>query len=158
MMQKEPRVVHSAAEVLDAGVNLESIQFFNLQAVINEETDGQANLPAEVTPVYGLKLRQEGNEIGTRVSIELDTGAARIIADASANYSTDELIELDEAAFLDFANNVGVMALLPYLRQAIADLSQRVLGDVILMPVIPRGGLVFSRADAMPPGFESATT
>ncbi|HWV49291.1 MAG TPA: hypothetical protein VN035_07530 [Microbacterium sp.] len=148
MSDESPRFVHSASDILEVGVQLENVQFFNLQATINEDAEPTEEPSPAVAPLYGLKLRHEGNELGMRVSIELDTVTARIVVDASINYTTAEVIEIDEEAFLDFANNVGVMALLPYLRQAIADLSQRVLGDVILMPVIPRGELTFSRADA----------
>lgn len=150
MTKAEPRRVGSAAEILDAGVEIESVQFFNLHAEVNEDA-APPNEEQEVSPTYGLKLRHEGNELGIRVSISIDVGAAKIIADAAVNYVTSEVLAMEEATFLDFANNVGVMALLPYLRQAIADLSQRVIGEVILMPIIPRGGLTFSREDAVSP-------
>lgn len=152
MSEQSPRKVESVADILEVGVTLDGVQFFNLQATINEEDPPAGEVPTSVAPLYGLKLRHEGNELGMRVSIEIDTASARILVDASVNYTTAEPIEIDEATFLDFANNVGVMALLPYLRQAIADLSQRVLGEVILMPVIPRGGLTFSREGAMQEG------
>lgn len=155
MSDESPVTVASASEILEVGVELDGVQFFKLFAEINEEAaqpeEASPNeAPAEVSPLYGLKLRHEGNELGIRVSVELDVGAARIIVDASVNYTTAEVLVMNEDTFLDFANNVGVMALLPYLRQAIADLSQRVLGEIILMPVIPRGGLTFSRQDAVP--------
>lgn len=150
MTEPEARRVSTAAEMLDVGVDIESVQFFNLHAEVNEGVEAP-NDEQEVSPTYGLKLRHEGNELGIRVSITIDLVGAKIVVDAAVNYVTAELLDMEEATFLDFANNVGVMALLPYLRQAIADLSQRVIGEVILMPIIPRGGLTFSSEDAVSP-------
>lgn len=150
MTEQEPRWVSSASDILEAGVEIESVQFFNLHAEVNEDAEPPGE-STEVSPTYGLKLRHEGNELGIRVSISIDVGAAKIVVDAAVNYTTAEILAMEEVTFLDFANNVGVMALLPYLRQAIADLSQRVIGEVILMPIIPRGGLTFSREDAISP-------
>lgn len=149
MTDSEPRVVTSAAELLEIGVQIEGVQFFRLQAEVNEDNPSEVEIPGELQPSYGLKLRHEGNELGIRVSVTLDAITSKIVVDAAVNYSTAELVNMDEETFLDFANQVGVMAILPYLRQAIADLSQRVLGEVILMPVIPLGGLAFSRDDAV---------
>ena len=143
-----PRTITSAAELLEFGVELEGVQFFRLQAEIVEDVAPAAEPPEEIAPVYGLKIRHEGTELGIRVSVTLDLATAKIVVDGAVNYTTALEVQMDEEAALDFANNVGVMAILPYLRQAIADLSQRVTGEIVLMPVIPRGGLVFSRDDA----------
>jgi len=145
----EPRVVDSAAELLEIGITLQGVQFFRLEAAVNEDAAAPIEAPEEVSPAYGLKLRHEGREIGTRVSITLDEVAWKIVVDAAVDYTLDEDVQVTEGGLLDFANNVGVMALLPYLRQAIADLSQRVLGEVIMMPVIARGSLVFTADDAV---------
>lgn len=146
--EESPRLVKSAVDLLALGIEIEGVQFFRLQAEVNEDallTDG----PDEIAPAYGLKLRHEGLELGTRISVTLDQLAWKIVVDAAVNYKTAVPVQLDREALLDFANRIGVMALLPYLRQAIADLSQRVLGEVVLMPVIPPGGLVFTMDDAV---------
>lgn len=144
----ERPILSSAAEILEAGVNLERIQFLRLEAAVNEDVESLAAVPDEVSPSYGLKIRQEGREIGTRMSVTLDLISWKVVVDAAADYTLDVDARFADGALLDFANNVGIMALIPYLRQAIADLSQRVTGEVVLMPIIPRGGLVFTRDDA----------
>lgn len=52
------------------------------------------------------------------------------------------------ARALDYSNDVAVVALLPYLRQAIADLTQRVFGSPLLMPALQRGAVTFSMVGA----------
>lgn len=56
----------------------------------------------------------------------------------------------DGSALTEFANEVAVMALVPYARQAISDVTQRVFSGSILMPTYQRGQLRFGDADADP--------
>ncbi len=143
-------LVSSAKDLIEIGVTIQGVQFFRLEASVNEEVESPAEMPPNIAPVYGLKLRHDGREIGTRVSVTLDSVSWKIIVDASVEYTIDEDVDLADGVLLDFANNVGVMALIPYLRQAIADLSQRVIGEVVLMPIIPRGDLNFTPDDEEP--------
>lgn len=43
----------------------------------------------------------------------------------------------------EFVNNVAIMHILPYARQSIADLTQRVFSAPLLMPIMQRGELQF---------------
>ena len=65
-----------------------------------------------------------------------------------AVYSAQDLPkdELTEELALEYANHVGFMAVVPFIRQAIADLSQRVFGQTLLMPIIRRGDVWFTGA------------
>lgn len=144
------RVVGSAAELLqDVGLNIEGVHFYLLSAEVHEvAADEDAPTPVdEIQPRYGLKIRHEGAEIGIRVSVVLELGVGVIKVDASVNYVANEVVAMTEATRLDFANNVGLMAVLPYIRQAVADLSQRVFDDVVLMPIVQRGEVSFGPDD-----------
>lgn len=146
MSDNTPRLVTSAAELVqEVGVNIEGVHYWLLSAEVREaDPDGPPpERLAHVEPHYGLKIRHEGAEIGIRVAVYLDLGLGEIKADASINYLANEEVAMSEATRLDFANNVGLMALLPFLRQAVADLSQRVFDEILLMPVIQRGELFF---------------
>lgn len=144
MTDGELRVVTSAAElVADVGVSIQGVTFYKLSAE-QAEAEVQASEQSEISPSYGLRVRAEGNEIAVRLATTVDIGPGQIVVDAAVTYTVDEDVEVSEAVGLEFANEVGIMALLPYVRQAIADLSQRVFGDVVLMPVMARGALWFS--------------
>lgn len=145
----EPRIVTSAAELIsDIGVTIQSVTFFNLSATLNEEDD--ATRLDEISPSYGLRVRSEGNELAVRLATTLEVGLGTIIVDVAITYTLNADAQYNEEVGLEFANEVGIMALLPYVRQAIADLSQRVLGEIVLMPVMPRGSLWFSEDDRDP--------
>lgn len=140
--EAEPVTVHSAAELLDLGLRIDAIQYLNLHAEVAEGEHAPAEM-SDPEPLWGLKLRHVGAEIGIRLSVLLDLGVGRINVDALVNYVADQPVAMTEETRLEFANKVGVMALLPYIRQATADLSQRVFGEVIMMPVIRAGELSF---------------
>lgn len=55
---------------------------------------------------------------------------------------------IDEQTKIDFANDVAILAILPFTRQAIADITARVFGAALLMPIIQRGQLVFGLSDS----------
>ncbi|MBK8445621.1 MAG: hypothetical protein IPL41_02585 [Micropruina sp.] len=54
----------------------------------------------------------------------------------------------DRHALTEFANEVAVMALIPYARQALADVTQRVFSGSILMPTYQRGQVRFGDGDS----------
>lgn len=144
------RVVTSAAELVnDVGVEIDGVHYFKIAASIREFSDESEipKKPSEIEPHYGLRLRHEGNELGVRLSTTLDSGTVEIEVDVSVDYEIQDDVEIPEGVQLEFANEVGIMTLVPYVRQAVADISQRVTGEVILMPIIPRGQLRFSAGD-----------
>lgn len=51
--------------------------------------------------------------------------------------------EFGEPLALEYANHVGFMTAAPYIRQAIADLGQRVLNQPLVMPIIRCGDIWF---------------
>lgn len=89
--------------------------------------------PGEPRPFrYGLKLELETPDGRTRVAVE---GRYTVAAEHAAS--------LDMALAVEYANHVALMALLPYVRQALTDLSNRVLDNQILMPIFQRGAISF---------------
>ena len=62
----------------------------------------------------------------------------------------------DEETVIGFINEVAVMAMLPYVRQGVADMSQRVFEAAVLMPAFPRGAISFNLKDAIPQSEDSS--
>lgn len=144
------RTVTSAAELLqEIGVDIESVQFYKLSAEVDETVEHVDSDQISIEPSYNLLVRSEGDEIGVRLLTRLKLDIGTVEVDAAVNYRAAEPVEMEETVRLDFANNVGIMALLPFVRQAVADLTQRVFGETVIMPIIQRGELAFTVEDAL---------
>ncbi|MFD1210975.1 hypothetical protein ACFQ36_02830 [Arthrobacter sp. GCM10027362] len=106
----------------------------------------------DVAPEYTLMLGRHDSEdlFSVRLKTEIVTDPGRVFVDAVAEYSLSEIktSQVSEELLLEFANNVSIMTLLPYIRHAIADMSQRVFLNVLTMPIYRRGDITFSPADA----------
>lgn len=82
-------------------------------------------------------------QVGLRVAVSAEAGNA--VVDTFGRFIVDEIphFELSQSLLTDYANKVAVMVLLPYARQSLADLTQRVFNAPVLMPIFPQGALVF---------------
>lgn len=78
-----------------------------------------------------------------KVRIEASRGDVEV--QSVAVYSIGRELEhlLTDTVLYEYANEVAVMALMPYVRQRVTDISSRVLGQTILLPVLQRGQLHF---------------
>lgn len=127
-------------------VVLEDLSFAELTARRSlEPVESDA---AAVEPSYTLNAQVADDHLHFRLTlrIDLEAAAGELRAAAMADYRVEEKAApgLTMRLAVEFANEVGVMALLPYLRQAIADLSLRVFGTALLMPILPRGAVSFA--------------
>jgi len=108
----------------------------------------------QVRPAYNLETASKDDNSGFLItlSIKLDLPAGSIYCEIGAAYDFKEPIDfaLSADALVEYSNEVAVMTLLPFLRQNIADISQRVLGFPLLMPIMPRGSLSFTLNEAKP--------
>lgn len=59
-------------------------------------------------------------------------------------YEVDPAERIPEDVALEFANLVGVMAVLPYLREAVHRITDQVFGSRVLVPMIRAGELRFT--------------
>lgn len=144
MSDKGARKVETARELIhEVGVSIEGITFYGVSASLRPDLEGVLPEPDDIVPTYGLKSFIEPETIGIRMTTTVSANVGTIEVDVAITYRTPEPVELDEETVLDFANNVGVMALLPFIREAVADLSTRVFGKAVLMPVMQLGSLEF---------------
>lgn len=88
---------------------------------------------------------------GARLLIRLTTAvlspAGEVRVGAQAEYEFDGSAEelQDPDVEHEFVNKVAVMAIAPYIRSAVSDLSTRVLGRTITLKVLRLGELTFGR-------------
>lgn len=124
--------------------DLEDLSFVELVGRRNLAPTATEGAPTE--PRYGLQaaVADDLHHFRLILRIDLEATEGEIRAAAMANYAVaEDAPDLTMRLVVEYANEVGVMALLPYLRQAIADLAQRVFGGALLMPVLPRGAVSF---------------
>lgn len=108
---------------------------------------------APVAPQYGLQamIADDSQHFRLVLRIDIEAPEGEIRAAAMANYTvSDGSPGLTMRLAVEYANEVGVMTLLPYLRQAIADLTLRVFGGTLLMPILARGAVQFDLPPAAP--------
>lgn len=139
-------------------VNLETVECVELKAGHRASTgmaDGsaQSDEPVNIDPTFTLFIEtpedDEGsNQFGVKLRIvaELPPGDASVTY--RAVYNTGEAGLPAASVLMEFVNEVAVMTLIPYLREALADVTRRVFVHPLVMPMFQRGELRFSSAGA----------
>ena len=136
------RILAREAELVDVGYEMVS-------AELRPDHSGEV-----AAPEFALSIRrpeaadEEPRErrhwqYGLRVKVA--TGRGVVVVEPVATYAVDVEHQdlLVQPTLTEFANEVGVMVLLPYARQALQDLAGQVLREQIIMPSFPRGMITF---------------
>lgn len=138
-------------EALVGAAELVEVIAFELSVKRSEiEPPSSAENPTQiqVQPTYNLatmsKQDNSGFLIKLAVEVNLPVGVLRCEVGAAYVLKADLGFPLDADLLIEYSNEVAVMTLLPFVRQHIADLSQRALGFPLLMPIMARGTLHFS--------------
>lgn len=97
----------------------------------------------------GVQYRLDSETFGVRMNGTLRTqiGEARVAV--AAEYDLRDGHQPTKRDVLNYANEVAVMSVFPYLRQAFADITLRVFGEAVLLPVAQRGQIGFDVATEM---------
>jgi len=135
------RQIADVHELLQA-LNIVGVNYYTVSAE-REEGDVDAPAPEDIAPEFGLRIRHDGAELGVRLRVEILSSVGRVVVDAAMEYDSESEFEVSNEIAFEYANEVAVMALLPYMREAVSNITQRVFGDALMMPVIPRGALAF---------------
>jgi hypothetical protein len=158
----------SEATILDIhdllrDAELESISCFELSAARygeDEDVDEESSADEdEIQPNHFLQIArsESGDAFRVRVRTEIAVSVGRIVSDVAIEYrvATIHVDDISEELMLEFANDVAVMALVPYIRQSVSDITQRVFDSALIMPMVKRGELAFTSADAEEPAIPS---
>lgn len=143
---KRPADVPALLQLL----HIDSVEYYELSGKVKvgfdlvDDTEigpeQEEQLQLNVGPA--LRLRRDGLDVRCRLTVQAPSGT--IVADGAVFYNSVEPIDVDHDIAVSFADNVGIMALIPYLRQAVDDLSMRLLfPSRIILPVLPRGAITF---------------
>lgn len=97
-----------------------------------------------ITVRTGIRIRDRGLDF--RVEFSVNHALGVLVADMGAFYESEDPLELapeSEGVIIEFGDRVAMMAIFPYLRQAISDLGHRILVDYTL-PMLRPGQLSFA--------------
>ena len=147
----ELRVIKNVQDLVES-VEMADVQFYELTARRNEifeESDDK-----EIDPTFLLQIGHPSDGIGVRLAVEVSISRGTVRSDVGVIYTTktkEDHISVPEEIGLEFANRVGVLALIPYLRESVASASLRVLGKSINLPLFRAGQLTFQSSDYQSP-------
>jgi hypothetical protein len=135
-------------------LELDDIKFYEFAALALDQAaeDSEARGEDETGPVqFRTAFRFESRSADYRVEMTVRGQSVIARVDAAAMYASAVELDVADEILVDFGDNVAMMTLFPYLRQAITDLGQR-LGEPMILPVLPRGALSFAlnQADVTP--------
>lgn len=124
-------------------LSLVEVRFYELNATADDQVEpDETTLEVPIDVRTAFRKRPDGVDYRLEVEIERPTGRIRV--DAAALYAADASFEASDDVLLDFGDDVAIMAMYPYVRQAISDLGQR-LGDSVVLPMLQRGAITFER-------------
>lgn len=100
---------------------------------------------------FGVSLdlgEEDDGRFRVRVLTEVESDPGIIRVNIAAEYELANLgpREVSDDVMLEFVNKVSVMTILPYVRQAIADISQRVFTYPLTMPLFKVDELTFDKS------------
>lgn len=155
----EADIIEQTRELLD-GCTLNDVGYYELSAFRGTtQHDKSASIigPGPVddldigdgadTHELGVYWTSEGDKLLVRMLTAVATSAGEIRVGAQAEYTFRETRRKDIHPEVEesFVNRVAIMALVPYLRAAISDLSVKVFGVSLTMGIVKPGEVAFSR-------------
>lgn len=137
-------VVNDVSRLVELA-ELKSIAPYRLN--VERVVGGSASESVEISPRYTVEFdtRDDGHGFRVRFEVAVDLDAGSLDCAYLAEYDHGEAVLEDGNTRLvnDFVNGVALMHLIPYMRQGISDLTQRVFGTPLVMPIFQRGELEF---------------
>ena len=91
-----------------------------------------------------LGTRHEGKRFGTRFEFQFKATQWQAIIAVITYYEGHQEFALAPEVPADFASRVALMAAFPYVREALSDLTTRVTGTAVLLPLIRPGQITFA--------------
>lgn len=148
---------HDGVEVTQLGtieemlehLTLRDVTFFRLNATNDGYDEGAEVSDAELSLEVTLSSRLVDESASFRAAFKLTHPRGVVEVDGAVHYDADTAVSYNPEAAFEFADNVALMTLFPYIRQQVADVAARV-GVQMILPILPRGALSFRPADSQP--------
>jgi len=152
MTEKTPRTRPTESELrriqdLLTRSTLRAVEFHEVHARRLDQNQQREDNEDMVDISMVLQSHAGSDTFGIRLVTNAYPYRGEIVVAVAAEYSIDEGEPADEAIVRGFGNEVAVMTLLPYAREAVSTLSARVFGKPVLLPTIERGQVGFDLTD-----------
>ena len=140
----------TADEMLEtAQLQLADIRFDHMSIDLVEnapqagsDLEGSESTPIEINCMLGT--RHEGKRFGTRFEFQFKATQWQAIIAVITYYEGHQEFALAPEVPADFASRVALMAAFPYVREALSDLTTRVTGTAVVLPLLRPGQIVFT--------------
>ncbi len=136
--------VEAVREIIQ-GATLKSVEFFEISARRHDELPpdhGEGRLNIEV------QQRVDATSFGVRLNAHIVLPIGEASASVAGEYELADGLEPSDRALRMFTNEVGVMVVSPYLREAVATITSKVFGSPVYLPVVQRGEIALDVPDA----------
>lgn len=148
-MSDAPLLVSAEEMLATAKLQLADIRFDHLSIdLVDDAPQAGSDLEgSEPTPIEincKLGTRQEGKEFGARFEFHFKAAQWQAVIAVITDYAGPQEFVLAPEASADFASKVALMAAFPYVREALSDLTTRVTGTAVLLPLIRPGQITFA--------------
>ena len=144
--------IERVLELLNAS-ELEDIQYHELSVKRKVLPDEQTSDEESEKGNFGVRpqFRLDGDSFGFRLVGEIESPVGDVRVAVASEYKLHEdAPELDSYLVRLFGNKVGIMALYPFLREAIATLTAKSYGTSLFVPLIQQGEVAFEMGDVVP--------
>ena len=134
----------SIAELQLAAIRFDhlSIDLMDNAPQAGADRDDSESTPIEINCKLGT--RQEGKEFGTRFEFHFKAAQWQAIIAVITDYVGCQGFVVSPEVSADFASKVALMAAIPFVREALSDLTTRVTGTAVLLPLIRPGQITFA--------------
>lgn len=136
---------------LSESLELTRVQFFEISAKVSEPSEPKRKSsdkePRELKESleFHIGIKNEKNILGLRVSIELPSETIVARVDCAAFFrKLDPERQYDLTEIKDFIRREALPILVPYIREALADISRRVAGKSITIGLIHIDDIAFT--------------
>lgn len=126
-----------------AELELKDVTFYEVSSKLKEDVqppDSPSEVEIDLT--WGVRLRHDRNEFGVRLKVLVDNAMGETTVDLAAEYRSPSALNLKRETVKEFVNNVALMQLFPFIREAVMSTTSRLQGRAVVLPVFQRGQLV----------------
>lgn len=123
------------------------VEFHQCAARRVQWDDEEAPEPGNVDLALTVQHRAGDDAFGTRVIVGARSEHGRVDVVVAANYELESGTAPGKHLRALFSQEVGIMTLYPYVREAVSTMSAKVFGEALTLPVLPRGGITVDSED-----------
>jgi len=124
-----------------AASELRSVEYYEMSAKRYDATQAPADAENGQLRI-AVQQRSDADSFGIRLNATLTLAIGEANVSVAGEYALTEDFALTTRAVQLFANEVGVMTVFPYLREAVASVTGRVFNQPLHLQMISRGDIV----------------